>query len=113
MKHIPLIDFSSDNEELVLAESEKLAKEYGTNAYLFNSGRSFHFYMNTFLSVEEWVKFMGRILLMNVDQEIVDSRWVGHRLLAGYASLRLTANSNQYKKQPTLIAQLNKRQGWL
>ncbi|MHB1292207.1 MAG: primase 1D-like protein [Sulfuricella sp.] len=33
----------------------------------------------------------------------VDPRWVGHRLISGYAALRWTKNTEQYLNTPTLI----------
>ena len=61
----------------------------------------------SFLGVElgEWIKFMGSLLLLNIPGKIkiVDSRWVGHRLLGGYASLRWSNNTRQYKRFPVLI----------
>ena len=66
-----------------------------------NSGRSFHAYSLRLISPKEWREFMGRLLLLNLPgrSSFIDSRWVGHRLVAGYASLRWTANSEQYTCQ--------------
>lgn len=37
------------------------------------------------------------------DKQVVDSRWVAHRLIAGYAALRWTSHQNQYLSVPALV----------
>ncbi|WP_428999587.1 hypothetical protein [Stenotrophomonas maltophilia] len=72
----------------------------------YDSGRSFHGYGDSLISHEHWHKMMGLLLLLNAPgvEPIVDPRWVGHRLLAGYATLRWTCNSDYYVKMPELLA---------
>jgi hypothetical protein len=102
--HIPMIDFVGD-VGCAYDDIVKVMKEFHCDrASLYLSGRSYHFYGFTLLSSEEWVRFMGRILLLNIPgiREVVDCRWVGHRLLAGYGSLRWSMNTTAYKQLPTL-----------
>lgn len=49
------------------------------------------------------------LLLQNPknDRQIVDSRWVAHRLLGGYSALRWTAHQQQYLFEPRLICQFS------
>lgn len=104
--HMPLLDFSGGRESSCSAAVADVAREFGINHFAtFSSGRSFHFYGFTLLKHDDWVRFMGRSLLLNEPHrtECVDSRWVGHRLMAGYASLRWTMNSQQYRAIPTLV----------
>jgi hypothetical protein len=44
-------------------------------------------------------------LLQNppLEAEVVDTRWVAHRLLAGYGTLRWTANQPRYLKEPRVV----------
>ena len=102
--HIPMIDFGTRN----LAEAAEIPvnlifpNSREVKFYLFKSGRSFHGYFNQLLSHDEWVKYMGRLLLLNVPfrNEVVDSRWVGHSLNKGYSGLRWTANTIGYPVSP-------------
>lgn len=64
-----------------------------------------HAYGSGLISNKEWVQVMGALLLANLPNEksIIDSRWIGHRLIGGVASLRWSANSDAYLKAPSLI----------
>ena len=106
-RHVPMIDFSTQfmnarERELVY---ELLEKFIGARVRLYRSGRSFHGYATVLLSEKKWKEFMGRLLLLNMPNEnaIVDSRWVGHRIIAGYTSLRWTANSEHYRQMPSMV----------
>ena len=106
--HIPMIDFSS--EKMITGEifdrmSRYLPKALMLSMAVYATGRSFHAYSTTLLSPKEWVEFMGRLLLINPrDQpDIVDSRWVGHRLIGGFGSLRWSNNSGKYLGLPSRI----------
>lgn len=101
--HIPMIDFKSSSESTVKEVVTTLKEEYNCeNAIIVHSGRSFHAYILKLLTFQKWTEFMGRILLFNVPEkeEIVDMRWVGHRLFAGYGALRWTKNTKQYLSEP-------------
>jgi hypothetical protein len=113
--HIPMLDFSGkhiindwDVIESTLTESIRFRSVLDTFR-LFDSGRSFHGYSLHLLSAQEWVLYMGALLLMNLPtgRKVVDSRWVGHRLLSGYSSLRWSCNTPHYKKMPHLINHRN------
>ncbi len=102
--HIPMVDFSiaSIEPQLVVA----WASQYlGITLQLFDSGRSFHGYGQETISKSKWVKLMGLLLLSNSPNKppLVDARWVGHRLLAGYSALRWSHHSSSYLKMPTQI----------
>ena len=94
-RHFALVDFEIDEMESVEKTAEVLISEYrAPRATLVNSGRSFHLYLAVLLSRQEWVRFMGRLLLLNArgEQPTVDPRWIGHRLLGGFSALRWSAN---------------------
>lgn len=103
--HLVMIDMSTASE----AHLEKLRVFLGDNFFQtiswFASGRSFHGYGGSLLLESDWVKFMGLLLLANQPRlkDTVDPRWVGHRLLAGYASLRWTKNTHHYLGLPTRV----------
>jgi hypothetical protein len=104
--HVPLIDFKGELNDRQIELGVNFLDEFRcSRAAIFSSGRSYHLYANALLSDKEWVNFMGRILLINPPggPEIVDSRWIGHRLLAGYASLRWTRNTAAYKQPPEFV----------
>lgn len=103
-RHIPMIDFAINRlgpPELLHLRRLLGARRVGKFQY-YCSGRSFHAYGLEFLRPKEWVEFMGRLLLLNLpgSPPIVDSRWIGHRLMAGYAALRWSANSPHYCGMP-------------
>jgi hypothetical protein len=105
--HVPMIDLRGDLSDESLQEIVQAAREFGAKRVaVFFSGRSFHVYAYTLLSTDKWGQFMGRCLLLNKpDQpELADSRWIGHRLLAGYASLRWTRQSAWYQGVPIFRA---------
>jgi len=96
-RHLGLLDFLTSEPEPVQKASGLLVTEYGASrAALVHSGKSYHLYMGVFLSHASWVQFMGRVLLLNRRDEpaTVDQRWVGHRLMGGYGSLRWSAKTS-------------------
>lgn len=106
VKHLPLVDFAGSLDKRKVDTFRGVVGErIFKNIVFFESGRSYHGYVKRLISVEQWVEFMGTILLANLpDQpEIVDSRWVGHRLRAGYGALRWSCNSEQYLQLPTRV----------
>lgn len=104
VRHLPMIDFHKPEivpADLLLMRSLLGAAICGSLTF-FDSGRSLHAYGVRLLDPGEWREFMGRLLLLNMPNTtaLVDARWVGHRLIAGYCALRWTANSDQYLKVP-------------
>lgn len=103
--HLVMVDMSTSSK----AHLEKLRAFLGENLFQtiswFASGRSFHGYGESLLRESDWVKFMGLLLLANQPrlEHTVDPRWIGHRLIAGYASLRWTKNTHHYLGLPTRL----------
>lgn len=83
----------------------ELARAFGSNqAWIYSSGRSFHLYLPVLAPRSDWYRFAARLLLLGTPgAPAVDTRWVGHRLMAGYASLRLTARGEHYLREPGLV----------
>lgn len=106
--HIPMIDLVGTPSEQDLINIRMVFREFGiAGGSVFGSGRSFHIYGSTLISPTLLSVFFGRLLLLNdINHEIIDSRWIGHRLMAGYGALRLTKNSTQYLSKPKFITSL-------
>ena len=107
--HIPMVDFSIEDMEngaIFDRMSRYLPRKIVLNMAIYSSGRSFHAYSTTLLTPKEWIEFMGRLLLINPrnQREVIDSRWVGHRLMGGFGSLRWSNNSGLYLGVPARIA---------
>ena len=103
--HVPMIDFNCPNYEFDYAYSsleKTLSNDMLSGLEFYDSGRSLHAYGRQAIDNSDWVKFMGRLLLANLPHKpaVVDTRWIGHRLLGGYASLRWSSNSSHYIKTP-------------
>ncbi len=90
VKHIPMMDFrcepSSRNLKLVVEAMRRVGQQDGV---VLESGRSYHYYGFNLLDEAGWLDFMYRNLLLT---PFVDARYIGHRLLAGIARLRITAS---------------------
>ena len=106
-QHLVMVDMSTSAK----AHLEKLRAYLGDHFFQriswYTSGRSFHGYGEDLLTEHEWVKFMGLLLLANKPrmEPTVDPRWIGHRLLAGYAALRWTKNTSFYLLPPSRMEQ--------
>ncbi|WP_441359653.1 primase 1D-like protein [Zemynaea arenosa] len=103
--HIPMIDMASAAK----AHVRKLRTFIGGDLYdrmtWFDSGRSFHGYGLALIDQEGWIKLMGALLLSNQRdlKPTADPRWIGHRLIAGYAALRWTSHTDTYLHAPSKI----------
>jgi hypothetical protein len=107
-RHIPMIDFSTSRlsgEQIDRIRRFLPPRVFSSSAF-FESGRSFHAYSTNLLSPSEWAEFLGRLLLVNPrdSEAIIDSRWIGHRLIAGYCSLRLSNNTRNYLAEPKYVS---------
>lgn len=102
--HLPLFDMATSSRATLEVLKKFIPTEIFNNSFWFDSGRSFHGYSIYPISHNDWVKLMGLLLLVNQKdmKPIVDPRWIGHRLIAGYSALRWTRNTEDYLKLPTL-----------
>lgn len=106
--HIPMIDFRV--KESLVGQSIKsleqvIPRSIFNELVFYNSGRSCHAYSLKLISNSEWINFMGRLLLVSYpnEEQIIDTRWIGHRLMSGFSSLRWSANTDNYLALPTKI----------
>ena len=107
-----MIDFTCDVKDIEYAKStlyKILPNNIFSGLVFYESGRSLHAYGSTGLKNKEWIDFMGRLLLANIPNkpEIVDTRWIGHRLMGRFSSLRWSSNSGMYLQIPSRIAMIN------
>jgi hypothetical protein len=107
--HIPMIDFSLEDaldSRIIDRMRMFLPRDVMNSIAIFNSGRSFHAYSTTLISPKNWIELMGRLLLINPrnGNQIIDARWIGHRLIGGYSSLRWSNNTQLYADIPKRIA---------
>ena len=103
--HIPMADMAT-NAKAPLIKLQTLLEHTGFGGFKwYSSGRSFHGYGDRLLSDSDWIRLMGALLLSNQRgmNPIVDPRWIGHRLLAGYSTLRWTKNTKHYIDYPSNI----------
>jgi len=105
--HIPMIDFRSKVREPELEREilNLLAGNSQNELYIFDSGKSFHGYCAYLLQPDQWRVFMGQLLLLNPRDKVgcIDARWVGHRLVDNYATLRWSCNTDDYQYLPRLV----------
>lgn len=109
--HIPMIDMGCDAIEPHLDELKRAFSDFNNHSFtIFHSGRSYHIYGHRLLKDDdELIRFMGRILLLNLPKQdrVIDERWVGHRLMAKYLTLRWTNNNPHYKSAPRGYLEIN------
>lgn len=100
--HLPMVDMSTGStvqlSKLIPFIGDSLFKEMKW----YKSGRSYHGYGGGLICEREWLILMGKLLLANKKDlpPTVDTRWVGHRLIAGYSSLRWSKNTDHYLHPP-------------
>lgn len=92
--HIPMIDFTSDDANVVKERCAQMADDWDMEDYVIvPSGRSFHAYWPFLLTHEYWSKFMGDSIILGSG---IDIRWIGHSLGRGYGCLRWSQNTSRY-----------------
>jgi hypothetical protein len=103
--HLPMIDFLGFSGDHYHTLCRIFHEDFVNDLLFFNSGRSFHAYGVEPLTFHAWVQFMGRLLLCNLPElaPVVDQRWIGHRLLGGYAALRWSKNTECYRQYPVFV----------
>lgn len=102
--HLPMLDFRCEPNDyfLHLLRVGLTRMVRGGGAFL-RSGRSFHFYGFRPLDDDGWRRFMAQALLL---APLTDVRYIAHRLLDGFADLRLTTSSVK-PIEPTVAAYLD------
>ncbi|WP_293796363.1 hypothetical protein [uncultured Pantoea sp.] len=104
--HLPMVDFLSKKRASVSVNiAYDIAMFWNMRFDIYDSGRSIHAYGTKLLSTPQWINFMGFLLLLNdkSGEKVVDTRWIGHRLMSGFASLRVTNHTGKHKSAPKYI----------
>lgn len=111
--HIPMVDFTVPTDKFnpltdadaALGEIGKKTSVCAASLDFYSSGRSYHAYGRELLTEEEWLNFMASLLLVNRPEhpELIDTRWVGHRLMQRSGALRFTKTSPKYLAFPKLL----------
>jgi hypothetical protein len=99
-KHIPMMNFHLEDVSLDVVKKSLKYILPTTRGVILESGRFFHYYGASLLSENEWRKFMAEFLMPCV---LVSPRYIGHRLYAGYCSLRLTTDITYKTKVPEVV----------
>jgi hypothetical protein len=105
VRHIPMVDFYGMGHGQLTAILDVLPRYTRREPFVYFTGRSFHAYFPVLVSRRQWVKFMGSALLCNTPEHprVIDQRWVGHRLIAGYSALRWSWNTERYNGFPRRV----------
>jgi hypothetical protein len=94
-RHIPMMDFrlvpGAGSVEVIRGMLDAIGQSSGV---ILGSGRSYHFYGLELLEQDDWLRFLGRSLLLS---PLTDTRYIAHRILAGEGALRITANETKPK----------------
>ena len=101
--HIPMIDFHCDVSDVNLARLKDFLLYIGQKeGAILESGRSYHYYGIKLLTVEQWVEFMGKCLLLCTD---AGQRYIGHSLMDGFCTLRISGKAlhNYIPKVVTIL----------
>ena len=98
-RHLPLMDFNSKPSNNNLHEIKRFLRKAGQKrGVILQSQRSYHYYGLRVCDDTEWNKFLGYSLLYGCDE-----RYIGHTLIADYATLRMTAGGIR-KEAPKVVA---------
>lgn len=101
-RHYFLMNFTckptKENLDRIKNYFRRLAKS-GVHGFLFQTERSFHFYSLATFSEGEWIRLMGKMLLFSG----TDRRYIGHSLVSGFSTLRMTAGGIR-KVTPKCVA---------
>jgi hypothetical protein len=106
--HIPMVDFVQvTSTESLVDKMLPVSQLLSTDIAIYDSGQSMHGYYFCLIGEREWYEYLGKLLLCNrplaTDEQVVDSRWVGHSLDHGFSALRWSCNSGIYSGLPQLV----------
>ena len=115
IQHLPLMDFSlsksPENLELLKTRLDYIGC---VNGWILESGKSYHYWGAYPLPEKEWINFMGKCLLTSVVhdrdniQEIADPRFIGHSLIRGCNTLRMSTRADKTFKPMVVASSMNK-----
>jgi len=109
--HIPMMDFKLHKSQENLQKIKKALREVlnEKKGFILETELSYHYYgANLLKGNKSWRDFMARCLLTSIIhsrediEEVVDSRYVGHKLREGECCLRLS-NNTTHKFIPKVV----------
>lgn len=101
--HIPMMDFDCDVNDENLAKIVEYMRHIGLKGYVLKSGASFHVYGKRVMDRQEWINFLGDMLLCVPK---VDARYVGHGLKRGFTAVRITDKGKPHWILPYVVAEV-------
>jgi len=106
--HLPMVDFAKVSSlKKLKTRIQTVRQTLPVDIALYSSGRSLHGYFFCLLDDKSWHQYLGRLLLCNPalesQDQLVDTRWVGHSLEHGFSALRWSCNSAIYQSAPRLV----------
>lgn len=87
--HIPMADF---RRYVSLKLIREIFERLEIPGIIFKSGRSYHFWGTKIVSETDFRIFLGKMLITT---PLVDERYIGHRMIDGYCSLRISCNEHK------------------
>jgi hypothetical protein len=106
--HLAMLDWRGQSK-FPMRQARKLAALINAPEFLVvASGRSYHVYFKKLLTTKEFRVFLTRAILAEDSETGVDYRWVAHRLLDGFATLRLSGHSWRHAHEPQVLCRKQK-----
>lgn len=102
-RHIPMVDFRCEPTQIYLQKiTEWMSEIDDAGGVVLRTTNSYHYYGISLLTDRQWVKFLGHCLLLVPD---VDVRYLGHRLMEGWGSLRISRDprSGTSSNEPEVV----------
>lgn len=90
--HIPMMDFDCEISCKNLEVIQRFLRISNKGGVILQSGRSYHYYGIELIPDREWLMLLGRFLLL---MDYTDSRYIAHRIIDGYGSLRISENERR------------------
>jgi hypothetical protein len=90
-QHALLMDFRIAKSSESLLQVVAACEGIGRAGWLLETTHSYHFYGDELVDEREWLRFMGRWLLL---ESVADVRFVGHCIIEWISCLRLTGSRN-------------------
>ncbi len=96
---IPMMDFGCEIDMFGRRDIKEMIKTIGLSGFFIQASCSYHFIGKEIMfDNREWEKFLGKCLLT----DLVDQRYIGHSLDAGYCTLRLSPDEI-LRREPMII----------
>jgi hypothetical protein len=83
--HLPLMDFHISAAPAAQRLVAHICRQLMPAGWLLESGRSYHYYGDAILSVQQMYSFLGRGLMFS---PITDRAWIAHQIVDGECCLR-------------------------